>query len=146
MYEDLEALYNFVVLFTECDSKQKEDKEDKEDNNHIHIHIDNDILFPIYFMDEIFYIHKNIDYDSFCILLHKVNFPKIFQSYNINVHHIYNLFISNDITILDPFEVTLHLVAIGIYFGIWQVHTPKLHNKELCNYLSSFDIIIEYNV
>ena len=119
-YDDLEALYNFVIIWSNMNSNNP----NNANNDIVHVHVlENDIL-----------INKNVPLDDFINILSKINFKFISRGNN-KIYYIdlIKLFESNNLIKYDPYDVTLSLIAIALYLNVWDICYPNTNNIKFNN-------------
>jgi len=126
IFEHLEALYNYVILWTsliKCD----------EYTENINV------------LNEDIYIKNGIDIDEFIYLLKNVDFRLIENnSPKILYFNICELFKTNNLVIEDPFDVTIKLIGIGLHFKLFDIIYPNTTDLYIKNYMSTFCTYLIY--
>ena len=126
IFEHLEALYNYVILWT---SLIKSDE-----------YIEN-----INVLSENIYIKNGIDIYEFIYLLKNVDFRLLEKnSPKILYFNICELFKTNNLVIEDPFDVTIKLIAIGLHFKLFDIIYPNTTDLYIKNYMSTFCTYLIY--
>ena len=122
-FEDLEALYNYTILNTGFKIELFE------------LNINTDNLTYVEIFNEKIFIDNNVDYDVFITLLTKINFFKMLSmshtcihtqsTYKVLYHDISKLFEDNDLHTINPYDATIKLIALGVYFNVWKIIYPN---------------------
>lgn len=135
-YEDLEALYNYVILWS--DLIPRSDIEYEKLNI-----MDNDV-----------YVIKDLEELEILNLMKKCDFRELGKENKVRYTDIITLFETNKIgegikddipSSITPYDIVISLMAIMKYLKLWEIHYPVKNNVFNYNYIIAMYTYIEYN-